>query len=159
MSLAAMIIEPYPSSRYGLVDAIVAMLGLMEQIRLIIIDQHKGVRNALRVRLRSAPNLVIVGTVDANEARRLLQTDLQPDVALLGLSGQNDELGYMVELVKLLVAGGTAVLALSSYIDDMAREQVLQAGASDFRLKNINTPELLAEIEQLAEDHRKQQIG
>lgn len=134
------------------------MLGLMEQIRLIIIDQHKGVRNALRIRLRSAPNLAIVGSVGVDEARRLVQTELQPDVALLGLSGQNDELGYMVELVKVLVGGGTAVLALSSYIDDLARELVLQAGASDFRLKNINTPELLAEIELLAEDRRKQQI-
>ena len=134
------------------------MLGLMEQIRLIIIDQHKGVRNAMRIRLRSAPNLAIMGSVDADEAKRLVQTDLQPDVALLGLSGQNDELAYMVELVKQLVAGGTAVLALSSYIDDMARELVLQAGASDYRLKNINTPELLAEIELLAEDHRKHQI-
>jgi DNA-binding NarL/FixJ family response regulator len=134
------------------------MLELMEQIRLIIIDQHKGVRNALRVRLRSAPNLDIVGTVDVNEAKHLLQTGVKPEVALLGLSGQNDNLSYMVELVKRLVTGGTAVLALSSYIDDMARELVLQAGASDYRLKNINTPELLAEIELLAEDHRKQQI-
>lgn len=134
------------------------MLGLMEQIRLIIIDQHKGVRNALRVRLRSAPNLVIVGSVDVDEATRLTQSDSPPDVALLGLSGRNDDLGYMVALVKRLVAGGTAVLALSSYIDDMARELVLQAGASDYRLKNINTPELLAEIELLAEDHRKHHI-
>jgi DNA-binding NarL/FixJ family response regulator len=134
------------------------MFGLMEQIRLIIIDQHKGVRNAMRIRLRSAPNLAIVGSVDADEAKRLAQTDLQPDVALLGLSGQNDELAYMVDLVKQLVAKGTAVLALSSYIDDMAREMVLQAGASDYRLKNINTPELLAEIELLAEDHRKHKI-
>ena len=130
----------------------------MEQIRLVIIDQHKGVRNALRVRLRSAPNLAIVGTVDTDEAKRLAQTDLQPDVALLGLSGQNDELAYMVDLVKQLVAKGTAVLALTSYIDDMARELVLQAGASEYRLKNINTPELLAEIELLAEDRRKHQI-
>ena len=134
------------------------MLVLMDQIRVIIIDQHKGVRNALRIRLRSALNLEIVGTVGVSEAERLLQTGLQPEVALLGLSGQIGELGIMVELVKLLVAGGTAVLALSSYIDDIARELLLQAGASDFRLKNINTPELLAEIERLAEDRRKHQV-
>lgn len=134
------------------------MLVLMDQIRVIIIDQHKGVRNALRIRLRSALNLEIVGTVSADEAEQLLQSGLQAEVALLGLSGQIDELGTMVELVKLLVAGGTAVLALSSYIDDIARELLLQAGASDFHLKNINTPELLAEIEHLAEDRRKYQV-
>ncbi|MFZ1398598.1 MAG: hypothetical protein WAS33_16960 [Candidatus Promineifilaceae bacterium] len=130
----------------------------MEPIRLIIIDQHKGVRNALRVRLRSTPNIAVVGTVDAEEARLLAQEGLQPDVALLGLAGQNDELREMVRLVEQLVDGGTAVLALSSYIDDVAREMVLQAGASAYRLKNINTPELIAEIELLAETHRKEQL-
>ncbi len=134
------------------------MLSLMEKIRLVIIDQHKGVRNALRVRLHSTPNIAVVGAVDAVEAWTLAQTDLRPDVALLGLTGHNDELSFVVDLVKLLVAGGTAVLALTSYIDDLAREMILQAGASEYRLKNINTPELLAEIESLAEAHRREQI-
>ena len=134
------------------------MLGLMEKIRLVIIDQHKGVRNALRVRLHSTPNIAVVGAGDAAQAWSLAQTDLRPDVALLGLTGHNDELSFVVDLVKLLVAGGTAVLALTSYIDDLAREMILQAGASEYRLKNINTPELLAEIETLAEAHRHEQI-
>ena len=127
----------------------------MEQIRLIIIDQHRGVRNALRVRLRSAPNISVVGTVNAAEAKQLAQTDLQPDVAVLGLTGQLDELVDVVDLVKLFVARGTAVLALTSYIDDLARELVLQAGASEYLWKNINTPQLLAEIETLAAYQRK----
>ena len=130
------------------------MLGLMEPIRLIIIDQHTGVRNALRVRLRSAPSIRIVGTMDAAEAQELVERDLGLDVALLGLTGQNDELRRVIKLVKLLVKQGTAVLALTSYIDDLARQMVLQAGASDYRLKNINTPELIAEIELLAESRR-----
>ena len=135
------------------------MLLLMEQIRLIIIDQHKGVRNALRIRLRSAPNIETVGTVDIDGAFKLVESGVHPDVAVLGLTGRNDELGNMINLVKVLVAGGTAVLALSSYIDDIAREMVLHAGASDYRLKKINTPELLSEIEMLAETRRKEQFG
>jgi DNA-binding NarL/FixJ family response regulator len=134
------------------------MLGLMETIRLIIIDQHKGVRNALRTRLRSTPSISILGAVDAVEAQQVALDGFRPDVALLGLTGQNDDLTDMVKLVELLVKGGTAVLALSSYIDDVARELVLQAGAKDYRLKNINTPELIAEIELLAEMHRKEQL-
>jgi CheY-like chemotaxis protein len=108
--------------------------------------------------LRSTPNIAIVGTVDAKEAWELAQSDLRPDVALLGLTRHNDELMFVVDLVKRLVARGTAVLALTSYIDDLAREMVLQAGASDYRLKNINTPELLAEIEMLADAQRREQI-
>lgn len=129
------------------------MLNLMEPIRLFIIDQHTGVRSALRIRLGSAPGISIVASVDATEAALLTQGDLMPDVALLGLTGQNDELKEMVKLVALLVENGTAVLALSSYIDDVARELVLEAGASGYRLKNINTPELIAEIRLLAESN------
>ncbi len=126
------------------------MLDLMKQIRIIIIDQHQGVRDALRIRLDSTPNVDIVDSVDAAQAMALVESDVRQDVAILGLTGQNDELGFMVRLVELLVAQGTAVLALSSYVDDLARELILQAGASDYRLKNINTPELLSKIELLA---------
>lgn len=122
----------------------------MEQIRLIIIDQHQGVRNALRIRLGSTPNVDVVGSVNALQALELTQSDIRLDVAVLGLTGQNDALFSMVNLVKVLVARGTAVLALSSYMDDTARELILRAGAHDYRLKNINTFELLAKIEMLA---------
>lgn len=134
------------------------MLSLMEPIRLIIIDQHTGVRSALKIRLGSAPGISIVGSVDANEATQLAQSDLKPDVALLGLTGQNDELKEMVKLVALLVENDTAVLALSSYIDVVAREMVLAAGASDYRLKNINTPELIAQIRLLAESQNHEHL-
>ncbi|WP_420644393.1 hypothetical protein [Candidatus Leptofilum sp.] len=132
------------------------MIGLMEPIRLIIIDQHTGVRSALRIRLRSASGINIVASVDADEALQLAPGDFSPDVAVLGLTGRNDELKKMVALVEQLVEGGTAVLALSSYIDVVARELVLAAGASDYRLKNINTPELIAEIRLLAESHHQE---
>ncbi len=134
--------------------------GEIDQIRLIIVDQHKGVRNAWRIRLQSAPNLIIVGTVNVREARWLLQThaDIKPEVALLGLSGNNSKLHLIVEVINLLVARGTAVLALFSYIDELSRELLLQAGVSNFRLKTINTPELLSEIEALAARCRKDRL-
>lgn len=131
------------------------MLGLMKQIRIIIIDQHKGVRDALRIRLDSAPNVDIVGSVNAAQALELVQSGVRPDVAILGLTGQNDDLGLMIQLVKMLVAQGTAVLALSSYIDDVTRELILQAGAIDYRLKNINSLKLLSEIELLTHEAKQ----
>ena len=122
----------------------------MKQIRLLIIDQHRGVRDALSVRFRSAHDVRVVDTVTANRAKQLAQKGLQLDIALLGLTGRNDRVEDVVELVKLLVEGGTAVLALTSFIDDKARRMILQAGASGYRLKNIDTPALLAEISLLA---------
>lgn len=131
------------------------MLGLMEQIRIIIIDQHKGVRDALRIRLDSAPNVDIVGSVNVVQALELVQSGVRPDVAILGLTVQNDDLSRMIKLVEMLVARGTAVLALSSYMDDITRELILQAGANDYRLKNINSLELLNEIELLTHEAKQ----
>lgn len=128
------------------------MPNLMEKIRIIIIDQHQKVRDALRIRLASTPNVEVIGSVTAAQALALTYSNIGSDVAILGMTGQNDELELMIKLVRVLAARGTAVLALSSYIDDTARELILQAGAADFRLKNINTLELLAEIESLAKE-------
>jgi len=55
-------------------------------------------------------------------------------------------LGNIINLVKHLTDRGTAVLALTSFIDDFSRELIMEAGASRYLLKNINTPQLIDEI-------------
>ena len=125
------------------------MLSLMKKIQVVIIDKHTAVRRALAVRLGAYPNIKVVGT-----SGTLLDTAVldehPPDVAIVGLTGKNEDLLSVLDLVRRLTARGTAVLALASYIDDVAREMVLQAGASRYLLKDINTPQLLSEIEAVA---------
>lgn len=123
------------------------MLALMEKVLLLILDQHTAVRHALAVRLASASEIEIIGTgstdPDANDPD-LLQS---ADVALVGIMESSElELGHIVNLVKQLTTSGTAVLALTSFIDDFTRELIMDAGASRYLLKNINTPQLIAEI-------------
>ena len=123
------------------------MLALMEKVLLLILDQHTAVRHALAVRLASASEIEIIGTgstdPDANDPG-LLQS---ADVALVGIMESSEfELGHIVNLVKQLTTSGTAVLALTSFIDDFTRELIMDAGASRYLLKNINTPQLIAEI-------------
>jgi CheY-like chemotaxis protein len=57
--------------------------------------------------------------------------------------------------VRALVRQGAAVIILSPYADELEREQLLHAGACRYLLKNINTPELISEIEDVSAIHRQ----
>ncbi len=73
-----------------------------------------------------------------------------PQVAILGLAGGNEPSEDCLTLVRRLTRQGTAVVALVSYMDDRVREKIVKAGARRCLLKNINTPQLIAAIEQVA---------
>lgn len=121
---------------------------MKKKIRLLIIDEHPAVCEALEVRLRSNPAIEIIGV--ANTALRAIANDYarRPDVVLLGLKRRNSrEPHHTYEMVQQLVKWGTAVIVLTSYSDDGERERLLRAGAKRYLLKDINTPQLLAEIE------------
>jgi DNA-binding NarL/FixJ family response regulator len=142
------------------------MLGeeqMMTKFRLLIIEEHKAVRQALETRLRSSPLIEVVGAMGTAGAmsivgaagalshpadRHLNGRKSSPDIALLSIKRGNDrQLDVTLDLVKRLVRWGAAVIVLTSYADDVERELLLQAGASRYLLKDVNTPQLIAEIE------------
>ena len=131
------------------------MAGFDRKIHLLIVDQHKAVRKALHFRLRAMPNIEVVAAVDVDEAQQIIVSSGQIDVALLGLSGRIDELQRMLNLIRELVGRGTAVLALTPFIDEAVQQSIFQAGASRYRLKNIDTPELVADIKGLVSERDK----
>ena len=123
------------------------MLALMEKILLLILDQHTAVRHALALRLKSAEDIEILGTGSIYPGDSALENQQSADVAIVGIMDSSDlELGNIINLVRELTARGTAVLALTSFIDDFSRELIMDAGASRYLLKNINTPQLIDEI-------------
>jgi DNA-binding NarL/FixJ family response regulator len=126
------------------------MLGddqMRTKIRLLIIEEHRAVRRALETRLRSSPLLEVVGAIP-RLADDFLNGHQSPDVALLSMKrGSLQSFDRILHLVRRLGERGTAVLILTPYADDIERELLLQAGASRYLLQNVNTPQLIAEIE------------
>ena len=119
----------------------------MEKVMLLILDQHAAVRHALAVRLRSANDIEIIGTGPTALPAAEGALPEHAHVAIVGIQESSDlELGNIVNLVRQLAGNGTSVLALTSFIDDYSRELVMNAGASRYLLKNINTPQLIDEI-------------
>jgi DNA-binding NarL/FixJ family response regulator len=135
---------------------------MVTKSRLLIIEEHKAVRQALETRLRSSPFIEVVGTMTTADALSCLSDGRlnghKPylDIVLLSVKRGNDrQLDLTLELVKRLVRWGAAVIVLASYADEVERELLLQAGASRYLLKDVNTPQLIAEIEAVVTEKAK----
>ena len=115
-------------------------------IRLYIVEEHTAVRQALQTRLQSSPTIQVVAATAVYDASLLSRP---PDIILLGLPGNRPNLKEVGQKVRELV-GVTAVITLTAYGDDVEREVVLNAGASQYLIKNIDTPHLIAAIESVA---------
>ena len=128
----------------------------MNKIRLIIIEEHAAVRHALWVRLQSSSNLEVVAAypsiADWKAQQRISSAEATTaDVVLLGLKSQRPRL--LNAIIKEIKQLGTAVIVLASFADDIERELILEAGAKRYLLKDINSIQLIAEIETLAAAH------
>jgi DNA-binding NarL/FixJ family response regulator len=120
----------------------------MKKIRLLVIEEHNAVRNALETLLRSSLAIEVVTAVrDIGDGNAKLGQQ-HPDIVLLGLrTSSHRELSATVQAVQELSRRGAAVIVLTPYADDFERELVLQAGACCYLLKDINSHQLLAQIE------------
>ncbi|MCA9934358.1 MAG: response regulator transcription factor [Ardenticatenaceae bacterium] len=120
----------------------------MKGIHLLIIEEHMAVRNALETRLRSAQTISTVTAVNALDVGLDYVQTQMPGVVLLGCKGNlNEELVKLTDVVRQMVKANTAVIIFAPYANEIEREALLQAGASRYLLKNINTPQLINEIE------------
>ena len=115
--------------------------------KLLIIEENRAVRTALRSILSSSQSIEVVAT-----SRDIGQAHLHcgangPDVILLGLKGSgNRDVQLTAREVAKLILTGIPVIVLASYSDDDERELLLKAGISRYLLKDINSSQLIDEI-------------
>jgi len=114
-------------------------------IRILLVDDHTMVREALRVVLEKDANMQVVAEVGDGETALRLADELAPDVvvmdvALPGASG--------IETTRRLLAKhpNIRVLALSTYPDLGIVQQMLDAGASGYITKSAAGIELMQGI-------------
>lgn len=119
----------------------------MKKIRLLIIDQHRAVRTALGVRLRSSKEIdVVAAAQNLGEEHQCVEVN-PPDVVLYGLkSSRSLDLDATLNDVAELARRRIPVIVLASYADDIERELLFHAGASRYLLKDINSSQLIHEI-------------
>lgn len=115
----------------------------IDQIRVLLADDHEIVRTGLKAALRNEPDFTVVaeakdGFEAVREAKRTRPDLVIMDVRMPRLTG--------IEACREIRAAlpDTNVLILTSFGDDRAVMAALVAGASGFMLKEVQTAELLA---------------
>ncbi len=118
----------------------------MGKIRLLIIDDRESVRQALEARLGHAPEIELVGSTGSSQAGVRAVLDQNPDVVLLEVKMAD---GTGLDTCRRITQArpSTAVIILTSYVDEAERQAAFQAGASSYALKDIDSQKLIRAME------------
>jgi DNA-binding NarL/FixJ family response regulator len=117
----------------------------MLKIRVLLADDHVVVRQGLRALLAAEDDMEIVGEADNGRQAVQLAKKLLPDVAVIDIAMPVlNGLEATRQITQALPA--TKVLILSSYSDDDYVEQLTEAGASGYLVKQTAANDLLKGI-------------
>lgn len=118
-------------------------------IRILLVDDHKIVRDGLRALIEKQPCMEVVA--EAAEGRTAVRRaqDLSPDVVIMDV-GMPDLNG--IEATRQIVAKvpGVKVIALSMHSDRRFVVGMLSAGASGYLLKDCAFEELVSAVQTVA---------
>ncbi|MGB3701607.1 MAG: response regulator transcription factor [Anaerolineales bacterium] len=117
----------------------------MDQIRLVIVDDHPVVRDGLRGMLESQPDFEIVGEASDGSAAVRLAESLKPDIVLMDL--RMPVMDGVTALREIKTHNPQVqVLVLTTYDSDADILPAIEAGASGYLLKDSSRGELFAGI-------------
>ncbi len=114
-------------------------------IRIVIADDHKVVRQGLRLFLHVDPELTIVGEAGNGGEALALARELRPDVVLMDVLMPGMDGIAATEAIRRELPD-TEVLALTSVLEDSAVIEVMRAGAIGYLLKDVEGDELCRAI-------------
>ncbi len=124
---------------------------IMNRIKVLIVEDHPAVRQALAARLSSFPQIEVLATPESLPQALKQAQELKPDVVLLELKGSSSHWPDPVgEMNKALSGHPTGIIVLTSYADDDERESARASGARRYLLKQIDSARLISEIEAVA---------
>jgi two-component system, NarL family, response regulator LiaR len=126
----------------------------MNEIRIIIADDHTIARKGTRQILEQEPSFQVVGEAVNGEEAINLVTSLLPDVAIVDISMP---VLNGIDVTKRIkeISPSTAVLILSNYDNDEFIFALLEAGAAGYLLKDVDGQDLVSAVRAL---HRGESV-
>lgn len=121
-----------------------------KRARILIVDDHPAVREALALRIGRQPDMEVCGeAADMNEALRLV-ADTQPDLAVVDISLKT---GSGIELIKRIKGRSDSVrmLVWSMHSESLYAERALRAGALGYINKDQATDKIIDAIRRVLE--------
>jgi len=116
--------------------------------RVLIVDDHPVVREALSIRIRQAPDLVVCGEAsDTADALRLVD-ETRPHLAVVDIALKT---GNGIDLIKRIRARDEriGVLVWSMYAEGVYAERALRAGAAGYITKREATDQIVEALRQV----------
>ena len=120
-------------------------------VRILLVDDHKMVREGLSSLLRSEPDMEIVGEADEGATATRLARELKPDVIIMdvnmpGMDGIDATRRILMDIPEV------KLIALSMYAKKAFITEMLRAGASGYILKEQAFDELVRAIKMVISD-------
>ena len=118
-------------------------------IRVLIVDDHRVVRQGLRMLLELDQDLVVIGEATNGEEAVRQALACHPDVVLMDLMMPVLD-GIAATAAIRRDAPGVAILALTSLVDEASVVAAVRAGAIGYMLKDADADELCRAIKSAA---------
>lgn len=117
----------------------------MDQIKVLLVDDHNVVRQGLKLFLATQPDINVVGEADNGQDALAAVGKYQPDVVLMDLvMPKLDGIGATQQIKARFP--DVEVIVLTSFTEDAQITSVIKAGAIGYLLKNVEPIELAAAI-------------
>jgi two-component system response regulator NreC len=121
----------------------------VNKIRVLLAEDHRTVRQGVRLLLDAQPDVEVVGEAGDGRTALRLARELTPDVVLMDVSmPEMNGLRATEKLAEELP--GVRVLALTRHTDRGYMQQLLQAGAAGYVLKQSDPAVLLQAVRAVA---------
>ena len=120
----------------------------MKKIGVLLVDDHTVVRQGLRALLLSEPDIEVIGEAENGRQAVVLARKTPPDVVVMDVAMPLlNGLEATRQILKLLPTA--KVLVLTSYGDDECVEQLMQAGAAGYLIKQTAANDLIKAIREV----------
>ena len=117
----------------------------MSKLQILLADDHKVMREGLRLLINAQPDMEVVGEADNGQRAVALTQKLQPDLIVMDIS--MPELNGLKATEKLRhLYPHLKILTLTRHTDNGYLQQMLKAGASGYVLKQSASEELVRAI-------------
>jgi NarL family two-component system response regulator LiaR len=120
------------------------------QIKVLLVDDHRIVRQGVRAFLQTLKDIVVIGEADSGAAAVGAAESLHPDVVLMDLEmpGELDGISATRQIRKLRPE--TQVIVVTSHHQDEYIFPAVRAGAISYLLKDVEPDELADAIRKAA---------
>lgn len=114
-------------------------------IRVLVVDDHRLVRQGLRALLASAPDIEVIG--EARDGREAIDmaTDQTPNIILMDVDMPRLSGLQATQAIRALDLA-SRIIILSMYSDEALVRQAMRNGARAYLLKSADRDELISTI-------------